>query len=306
MTSQSLNTSLLRVFNRGCLACILIFAGTLLVRAQCPEETGAPNFVEGETYYVDIDVRFRNTPQGAQVRQAFEQWTQNNTFSNRSNITFQIITSWSQVPQGANLIHVSEEAFVDRFGAPNTSTAARLNPVRVEGTFLREATIFFNTSAETDPSDPSTGPFYDPTASGYDTVFKKATMHEIGHGMGLDHPSNQVSGGSVMNGRSNCPNDNCNFLPSSIKDCDNRVVDSVYAPPPPPPGCFDNDGDGFSTCDGDPDDYDPFFTPYTPTYAYDACVGYGCVRIDHYVIYPNGNTRFWYSEMVCQTWMLWC
>lgn len=42
---------------------------------------------------------------------------------------------------------------------------------------------------------------FDPNAPGADNVYYKAAQHEIGHTLGLDHPSPQVYGQSIMNGR---------------------------------------------------------------------------------------------------------
>lgn len=274
-------------------------------QSPCPEENNRPNFAEGETYYVDIDVRFRGTPTGAQIEQAFNDWTNANARNNGSNVRFVVFNSWSEVPPGANLIHVSQKSILGDMLEPQWHVRARIESVRVEGATLREATIFFNTNALADPTNPSSGPFYNPDLPGYNSVYAKATRHEVGHGMGLDEPLAQQPRGSVMNGSATCANDNCNFLPDAITDCDNQKVNEVYAAPPPGT-CIDNDGDGFTTCDGDPDDNNPFLVPATAVYSIEMCIGYGCVQIDHYVVYPNGTIRFWYSETVCSTWMMWC
>ncbi len=81
---------------------------------------------------------------------------------------------------------------------------------------------------------------YDPSAAGYDTMFLKQALHEIGHTMGLDHPPNptgngcdQTDGASVMNYACGT-NDSENNMPTAVADCDNDEVTNNYLPPPPP------------------------------------------------------------------------
>src|SRR5947209_5713476 len=75
--------------------CLLLFiASPALVRAQCPEEHVGSTFQPGTTYYVDIDVRFRGTPIGDQIQQAVNDWTNNDTNNNISDIRFQIYCCW--------------------------------------------------------------------------------------------------------------------------------------------------------------------------------------------------------------------
>lgn len=62
----------------------------------------------------------------------------------------------------------------------------------------------------------------DPQSSGFGTVFMKAVMHEIGHTMGLNHPSPQVPGASIMN-TPNMVNDNNNRVPTDITFLDLQV-----------------------------------------------------------------------------------
>jgi hypothetical protein len=82
----------------------------------------------------------------------------------------------------------------------------------------------------------------------------KEAEHEIGHGMGLNHPrpGGQQPGQSVMNESDVCPNDApndaCNVHPTDIQPCDNAVLNSVYQPDPPPPTPGGGGGGGGGGC----------------------------------------------------------
>lgn len=189
-------------------------------------------FPDNSTVYIDIDVRLRGTPAESQITQALANWTSANR-TNGSGVTFNTQTPLSNAPQAANVLHVSFEEFQGIEGNPNRSARARLNTVRSNETAIFEATIFFNTAALANPLDPNSGPFYDPTKPGYDSIFIKEVLHETGHGMGLCHPvrGDQQPGQSVMNNSSSCPNDTCpqgsiepSGLPTSVQPCDNTRV----------------------------------------------------------------------------------
>ncbi len=85
-----------------------------------------------------------------------------------------------------------------------------------------------------------------PGAPGLDTIFLKIALHEIGHTMGLGHPSEtspEVNGQSVMNSGSGT-NDTNNAVATSITNCDNNAVTSqpryqAPAPTPTPEYCWE-------------------------------------------------------------------
>jgi hypothetical protein len=66
--------------------------------------------------------------------------------------------------------------------------------------------------------------WFDPAQPGFNTVFTKAALHEIGHCLGLDHPPFlQTRGNSVMNARSASQwtiNDQEGWTADHITDCD--------------------------------------------------------------------------------------
>jgi hypothetical protein len=100
-------------------------------------------------------------------------------------------------------------------------------------TNMSSATITFDTSQTN---------AYDPNSSGYDTMFLKQALHELGHTMGLtDAPlpstgngCDQTHGASVMNAACNT-NDSANNMPTDVADCDKSVVTTNYPTPTPTP-----------------------------------------------------------------------
>ena len=76
---------------------------------------------------------------------------------------------------------------------------------------------------------------FDATKPGFDTVFLKGTLHEVGHTMALGHaPSPQTAGKSVMNGRSGI-NDVNNLTPTDVQPCDKQSVNQNPQCPTPTP-----------------------------------------------------------------------
>jgi hypothetical protein len=144
----------------------------------------------------------------------------------------------NQIPAGATLLHISFAALTDQYGIPDYVVRSYFRVIQHVGIYITEAQIIFNTNATANGFDPSQ-PFFDPQSPGYDSIYIKLGEHEIGHGMGLDHPPSnaQQPGQSVMNDDgcpNNEPNDGCNSLPTDITSCDNSTVNDVYFNPPPP------------------------------------------------------------------------
>jgi hypothetical protein len=91
------------------------------------------------------------------------------------------------------------------------------------------------------------------TAPGWNTIFQKLALHEIGHTMGMkdvdiSNVCGQADAASVMNGVCGV-NDGVNNMPTNVANCDNNVVSAnpVYGGTggggggggcvPPPGGC---------------------------------------------------------------------
>jgi hypothetical protein len=215
---------------------------------QCPSPKstgcGADNlaFPLGQRVYVDIDFRLTQAQQN-QIRAGLDSWNDANV-RNGSGVVF----DYGGVPTGpesVNVLHITSGALINVFGAVDTTTIAQINFNRVNNTAgeVYDATLIFNTGNATASDDPNSRfyrqPYYDPNTAGYDTVFQKNTVHEVGHGMGLcDVPfTDQQAGQSVMNtGRDDCPNDRCNHQPVGVQPCDEDAVSDVpnYQPLPTP------------------------------------------------------------------------
>lgn len=211
--------------------------------SPCPTvDPSLPRFQRGDRVYVDIGGQIPPQIQ-SQIRSGFESWnTANNNFNN-SRVTFILNQPLNGVPPGSSIIHAVIQPIFNSNGSPDYLTIARLKPVNFDPAtnILREATIIFNSQARVVDQNLqiTSAPYYNPALSGYDTIFKKITEHETGHGLGLGHPDDQQPGASVMNSAElNCQNDRCNEQPSNgIQPCDNGAVNQVpqYQPPPPPP-----------------------------------------------------------------------
>lgn len=94
-----------------------------------------------------------------------------------------------------------------------------------------------------DETIPGTNPptnFYDSNAPGYDSVFTKLGLHEIGHTLGLDDTTTPTAGASVMNRPGPTVNDagtsgNPGRIPTQVQSCDNGALNNSYGEPQPPP-----------------------------------------------------------------------
>jgi hypothetical protein len=222
----------------------------------CPEPTFGKTFEQGDTIYLDLGPFPDNVKE--QIKRALGKWDFANTHNNTSNVRFNTTVNPWTLPGHPSLIHVAKKTFFNPDGSVDHTTVAETIAVRWEGNNLREVTVFFNEAVLANPSDPNSGPYQDPTQPGYDTVFEKTTLHEVGHPMGLDDVpvERRQAGASVMNlGVPNCPNDQapCGKKPTDIQPCDNDAINGIlqFLPPPPPPAsptptpCTDQDNDGW-------------------------------------------------------------
>jgi len=154
----------------------------------------------------------------AQIEHAFTLWNNANS-TNDSNVTFQ--------PEDENhpaTYTVSPGPAVTSSGA----SAGLTNIINPGGPVTGAQTLI--------DIDNTQGNFFAAGQTGYDNVFLKIMLHEIGHTMGMnDVPvpdltkncGDQTAGNSVMNGKCGV-NDQGNNMPTDVTPCDNMDVDSNF------------------------------------------------------------------------------
>ncbi len=219
----------------------LLLGGSLLIVLLCwphpigQAQTGCPpvsnnGFPKCAIVYYSI-TGFDST-QSPQITAALSAWTTANQ-SNNSRVKFVAGTA----PPGGRSLTIRTGTTVS--GAPAETTKSPLTGATTS------ATITFNlnyTIAGTNPPQL----IYDPNVAGYNTIFRKVMLHELGHTMGLrDEPvgtgncGGQTLGNSVMNGICN-RNDGGGAMPTNVQTCDNQSVNSetLY----PAGNCYQCDG----------------------------------------------------------------
>lgn len=209
-------------------------------------------FRQGDTVHVIFD----NLPSGqqTQVERALASWNLANS-QNGSSVTFDEMGPPPEGDPGYTFLHFQSGTLYNPDGTVATNFAASFHASNTypDGT-VQSATITFNTNgALANPGDPALGippgtdPFYDPTKSGYDTIFQKESEHEMGHPLGLGD-TNGAAGASIMNSDTfNCPNDNCGRKPVGVTPCDGDVSGQFYSGGTTPP--VSGGGGGESSCE---------------------------------------------------------
>lgn len=206
-------------------ALALIASAASKSNAQCPTVDNR-GWAQGSTvrYFLDGTL---STEQKRQIRIAINEWNNANSVNN-SRVRFEEDTA------GTN--------FAFRFlnGALPTGTSAFASKSFDGSGRVISATLTYDQNAVF----PGTNILIvDPSKAGYDTIFVKLTLHEMGHTMGLDHPAapanicDQPNGATVMNYICN-ENDLGGNLPTSVAACDQNAINSesiyqgVVQPPP--------------------------------------------------------------------------
>lgn len=242
----------------------------------CPSwtRTSGNGWTQGSTVYINFG-NITDSNQRDQIKRAVATWNTENQ-NNNSKVKF----SYGPPPSSGSYTLTFQNG-----ATPNGDPGLARSRVVPETGNIIEATITFNTNA-TFNGNPRV---FQPGNPGYDTIFEKIALHEIGHTMGLAHPEPNPDNGSrprdsVMNVVVN-PNDSGNNLPTSITTCDRNSVNSqVYIYSPPVAG-----GGGGS------------FNPATPEYD---TGGGGCTHYYwvYYRSYNGGQTWQQYGSSYAGCW----
>lgn len=188
---------------------------------QCPPVDR--NSWDRGTVQVTIDPNMPQAEQDA-IRSAIAKW---NT-ANQSNGSGVVFTETPTAGASTLTFQNGTNPRVDPNTGQTTYAAGRTSgQVSSTSTPLTSATITFDPTlrAGVDPND----------AAGFSSIMEKLTLHEMGHTMGLGHPSQETAQASVMNDGVGV-NDSSNNQSIEITQCDQGAVssESKYQPTPTP------------------------------------------------------------------------
>jgi hypothetical protein len=227
--------------NKTTILSLTIFSRCLLVSARLALLSSAPSIIHAqgacpspkEPFWATGTVTYYNygnitdPAQKAQLDAAASKWTAADA-SNMSGIQFKL----GPPPAGA-----TGYGTITFNNGPVTGGNAALTSYTTVSSVLKAATITFNTSLTA---------AYDPSQPGYDTIFLKVGLHELGHTHGLTEAPLPASGNgcdqpdsaTVMNYLCGA-NDSAGNAPTDVTGCDNNTINSFY-PPPCPPGTLND------------------------------------------------------------------
>lgn len=231
MSTKAFSTRLANVTN-PLLFILLVFVGVSFSQTCLqPDSAFYQHFPQGDP--IDPDYRvvyytFDNIPNGVQKNQIISGINNWNTALDNGCSKIRFLPG--QNPgSGSTLI-------IKNGSIPN-SGASRAEETAYYGDEISIGTIIFNPDLRLyDDRIDRYVLFYDPNVSGYDTIYIKSTMHEIGHLLGLSHYTSnypnactqQSRGSSVMN--NSCQvNDSENNMATNVTVCDSNRLRNIYS-----------------------------------------------------------------------------
>jgi len=202
--------------------------------------TNREHFKQGNKVYYHFDSSIAtNSAEMNQIKTAFQNWHSANLL-NCSKVQF--LEGTAPTGLGYATLTIKDAIigtnYVSTGGAPayfdDTGGVNGLNEIT-------QANLYFNHDLKISPTDSRL--IYAPSLTEtYKTIFTKEAMHEIGHGMGLNHytdthaPSctEQSPGSSVMNDACGF-NDSEGLMSTTVKSCDTIRINAIYICPIPTP-----------------------------------------------------------------------
>jgi hypothetical protein len=175
---------------------------------------------------------FQNIPDGVQKTQIIEG-------INRWNTALTNTCSYMRFSPGTNPNPLGGATLIIKNGSIPNDGAARSEETEFIGNEITVGTMIFNPDLRLyDDRIRRLVLFYDPNVSGYDTIYIKTTMHEIGHLLGMNHYKSghpnactqQAAGSSIMNDACQV-NDSESNMPTDVTNCDFNQVKPVYSCP---------------------------------------------------------------------------
>jgi hypothetical protein len=198
--------------------------------------TNRPRFKKGNKVYYQFHSSVPSSgTQRSQIRTAFANWHSANQ-SNCSKVEFiegTAPTGFGYATLTIKDLIINSNYVTQGGGAADFDSAGGVNSLNE----ITSATISFNHDLRVDPLDLRL--LYDPNLPGYSTIFTKQAMHEIGHGMGLNHITgnpcaNPDKGKSVMFPACDF-NDAGNAQSVTVTSCDTTKINAIYPCPTPSP-----------------------------------------------------------------------
>lgn len=202
-----------------------------------PDPGSPSHFPQNKTVYYSFA---SNVPQEQrdQINTAINRWNNVNIHQNCSGVFF----NTDENPNAPTLLF--ENGYIDGIANAHIYRDNQINGELLDARIRFDVNFRFASGALT----------YDQSRPGYDTIFIKKTLHEIGHALGLTHyainhsdvcrnkipndtTDDQIAGSSVMNDGCGVNDyfNNQDNMATDVTNCDKPRVVAIYPCPPPTP-----------------------------------------------------------------------